>query len=756
MRKFAWFAFSFCAAVFFALCFLPGRVLPLAAVIAGLAGVAAYLLARGDAKIAAAIAALGVFAGFLWDFGFDRLILAGARELDGTERQLEATVTDFPETDGRATTVELRLDIPEAWDLRAKAYVYDGSADGLRPGDRIRVEALFSFSGLVGDEQISSYTSRGIFLFARTATVTEVLESPGAGVTTFHRYLARSIKDMIVRLYSGRARAFMLALLTGDRTELSADAAALSAMERAGVTHIVAISGMHVSILAGFLLSVLGRRKWAVAAVIPVLVLFMAVSGFSPSVVRAVIMQVFLLAAPWVMGEDDSLTALSAALFILVAANPYAAAGVGLQLSFAATLGIIVISPRLRRVMTRGGEKKRGFLPGLLRWAAGSVSTSLGALALTMPISAYYFKCVSLIAPLSNLLILWAVSPAFIIGAVSVAAGAVWLPLGRVAAFYPAIISRGILFACRVLAKPFFAAVYMDGPALVWFAAAYFAGAAILLSRTGPRRFIILASLSAVSLCGIFILRDLSVRGAEGYALTLLDVGQGQSAVIASGGYTAVIDCGSSSGEDAGEICERYVRSLGRDGIDALILTHYHSDHAGGAVRLLSTLRVGAVFVPEPRFEESSLDEEVLEAARNAGCRIVYVTDLTRFELGMADITLYPPMGSDSENERGLMALVSDGEFDALLTGDAPGYLERQLTARYTLPDTECLVVGHHGSAGSTTEALLDEVTPELALVSVGENSYGHPAPETLERLEERGIQVLRTDESGNITIHSR
>ena len=113
-------------------------------------------------------------------------------------------------------------------------------------------------------------------------------------------------------------------------------------------------------------------------------------------------------------------------------------------------------------------------------------------------------------------------------------------------------------------------------------------------------------------------------------------------------------------------------------------------------------------------------------------------------------------MGSDDENERGLMALVSDGEFETLITGDAPAIQERQLLALYALPDIECLIVGHHGSKTSTSERLLDGLTPELAVISVGENSYGHPTGEVLERLASRGIEILRTDESGTIKVRSR
>ena len=119
-------------------------------------------------------------------------------------------------------------------------------------------------------------------------------------------------------------------------------------------------------------------------------------------------------------------------------------------------------------------------------------------------------------------------------------------------------------------------------------------------------------------------------------------------------------------------------------------------------------------------------------------------------------MTLYPPLGRETENERGLMVRVSQGNFDTLITGDAPAALERQLIESFDLPDIECLVVGHHGSATSTCDQLLDALTPETAVISVGENNtYGHPTQAVLERLEERGIDILRTDLSGTITVRA-
>lgn len=753
MRKLCWFSFSFALAALLCVYLLPVRFTLLCGTAALGLGLVLYAALPERIRRAALLTGLGLAAGFAWFFGYDAVLFSQARGLEGGERQASAVVWDFPVETDYGSWVDVKVDAGGPFSVLTRAYFFDDPTEDLRPGDKITFSASFGRADSVEERRITSYTSKGYLLFARNAGNLQLLSSPGMTFTNFHRYLRRAIQDRIHAAFPEDTAPFMRALLTGDRTEINEDVKTASDLERAGISHIIAVSGMHVSILAGFLLTLFGKRRWAVLTTLPVLAVFMAVSGFSASVVRAVIMQTFILLAPLIYREADSLTALAFALLVLLLFNPYAAAGVSLQLSFAATLGIILLTPRLNGAL--GGKRKGKDLPArAVRFVAGSLSTTLGALAFTLPISAFYFGCVSLIAPLSNLLILWAVTPAFVLGALSVGTAFLWLPLGRFLAVYASWCVRFILFATDRLASPFLACVTLDGAALWWFVAVYVSTAAVFLLKMPARRLLYVGSLAVISLCVIFLIRNLGA--APGYTMTVLDVGQGECIVVSSGDSTAVIDCGTSGWEDAGELAERYIRALGRGHVDALILTHYHADHANGAERLLAALDVSALIVPEPRFEESGLDEAVLAAADRAGCQVLFVTEVTGLALGETQITLYPPMGMETENERGIAALVDDGEFETLVLGDMPGYIERQLAARYDLPDIECLVAAHHGSRTSTTDNLLDAVTPEVAVISVGENSYGHPTQEVLDRLTARGIEILRTDQNGNITITSR
>ena len=154
--------------------------------------------------------------------------------------------------------------------------------------------------------------------------------------------------------------------------------------------------------------------------------------------------------------------------------------------------------------------------------------------------------------------------------------------------------------------------------------------------------------------------------------------------------------------------------------------------------------------------DEYGVRERLLRLAEENGIEVVYVRRTVECPLGGAVLSLYPPVGEGDLNEQGLTALCSAGDFDVLITGDMAGSTERKLVGQYDLPDIEVLVVGHHGSRYSSSQELLQAVRPETAIISVGDNSYGHPTQEAMDRLSQAGAEIYRTDRQGNIlvTVH--
>ena len=231
-------------------------------------------------------------------------------------------------------------------------------------------------------------------------------------------------------------------------------------------------------------------------------------------------------------------------------------------------------------------------------------------------------------------------------------------------------------------------------------------------------------------------------------------MGQGQSVVVTSQKSRALIDCGGT--KRPGDTAATYLQSIGSGYVDLLVLTHFHEDHAGGVPELLDRVKVGAIAVPDVD-PDSPLRQEIEAQAAEQGIPIHYVTETCQVALGQAQLTLYAPVGSGGEsNEQCVSVLCAKGTWEALLTGDMPGEEEVRLANREKLPDIECLIAGHHGSKYSTSEALLQVTQPDLAMISVGRNTYGHPAPETLARLEAAGAAIYRTDRHGSITIYAQ
>ncbi|HCO63076.1 MAG TPA: DNA internalization-related competence protein ComEC/Rec2, partial [Clostridiales bacterium] len=206
----------------------------------------------------------------------------------------------------------------------------------------------------------------------------------------------------------------------------------------------------------------------------------------------------------------------------------------------------------------------------------------------------------------------------------------------------------------------------------------------------------------------------------------------------------------------AGDIAADRLIALGHTQLDVLVLTHLDEDHCNGVPQLFRRLDIAQVVLPKGQPNTQAL-EMVQSLAQAEGAQLHFLADDTlQLPLGQASLTLFPPMGFGEANQSGLFALCSCQDFDVLITGDAGQFVEQMFLKYHTLPDLEVLVVGHHGASSSTHPQFLQRLSPEYALISVGYNTYNHPHPQVLARLEALGAQVLRTDQLGSITLSFR
>ncbi|MDR1330380.1 MAG: ComEC/Rec2 family competence protein [Oscillospiraceae bacterium] len=578
-------------------------------------------------------------------------------------------------------------------------------------------------------------------------------------IVVFADFAAR-VADSIDSAFPARLAPFFRAITIGDADALRRDAAVYTALGMSGVAHIVAVSGMHVSFLIS-MISYVARTRWARITVdIPVLLAFMAVTGFSSSVCRAAIMQLFVITAPLARRRGDSVTSVFTALLLLLAFDPGLITQIGLQLSFLSTLGIVIISPRMQNALREYGEtrrvlRKRGIPRAVYDFVTASFSTTVGALALTMPLIAYYFGYVSLLAPITNLVTLWAAALCFCGGLITGLAGLAFMPLARFIALLASLPADWIIIAAKLISRVPFGTLYISNVyILAWLVYTYAVFAVFILQRGTLKKALYPVCGCAVALGLALLLTAATPRG--GLTVTAIDVGQGQSVVLSDGAATAVVDCGGTGFPSAAVRTAEYIQAQTAPPIELLILTHFHSDHAGSVPELLARETVKTLIIPDPDLGgRDELTDAVLDAAAEHGIGIVTVTETITLDFGGSRLTIFPPFGDGSdENEFGLTILITSGEWDALITGDMREETELLLLERTELPDIELLVAGHHGSKYSNSNDLLEVTRPETALISVGSrNTYGHPAEETLERMHRHGVTVYRTDLMGNITI---
>ena len=264
-------------------------------------------------------------------------------------------------------------------------------------------------------------------------------------------------------------------------------------------------------------------------------------------------------------------------------------------------------------------------------------------------------------------------------------------------------------------------------------------------------RVLLPLGLSVSLLAGIILRTEHYYR--ENDCVTVLDVGQGQCVTAFTGDATAVIDCGNTGTiDEAGAVAGEYLLSCGRRNVDFLILTHLHTDHADGAVRLMEMLPVNTLILPADE-EDSALHDKILACAERHGTKVEKLDGNARVSCGRLDAQIYKLNDAGDLNERCLIVDLAVGDRHLLVTADSPKEQERRLAEQAALEDTDILIVGHHGSKYASSEELLSEVGGGVAVISVGWNNYGQPAPETLAALGKYGYQVRRTDRDGTVEI---
>lgn len=569
-------------------------------------------------------------------------------------------------------------------------------------------------------------------------------------------FLRGRTEERIQRLFP-RHSAIAEALILGRRERM--DGEIRDRFARAGIVHLLAISGAHVGVLAAALLlvgSAAGFSRSRVAAGTIVLILFyLALIGAPPSAVRAGTMLSLVLTALMLQRPAARLPMIAAAAIPLLAADPMAALDPGFQLSFAGVLGLLP-ARAVNRSLPRALAKKA------VKPLAEATVVSVLAFAATAPITAHHFQTLAPVSVLANL-------PAIPLTGLALIGILLSLVVAPIAPAAATLIADGTGAALDLLDRV--ATVAAGAPngsfavtPVSWSVWLLLAAVLVAVWHFGRRLRPQVRAATAAGMTVAFTLLVLPLSAQRRLPLEVhfIDVGQGDATAIRTQhGRWILVDTGPASEEfDAGERrVLPFLRSQGVRALDLLLLTHPDADHVGGAAAVVRGLPVGHILDPGLPVGKG-LYRALLEVVdeRDVPWRVVragrtVVVDGVRFEFLWPDSVAIAT--TDEANDVSAITLVSSGEFSLLLTGDAPVEVEEVLVRRHGRKlRADVLKAGHHGSHTSTSATLLRASRPDLVVISAGRrNRYGHPAPQVLRRLREHGIPIARTDVSGTVSL---
>lgn len=684
-----------------------------------------WMVARGLGRMLAAGFLMGVVAATLL---YAQVDAAAARLAGRDSMRLEGTVITDPSVGRSGARSEVRIRHPVD-------AVVEVSWPGSAPEAGQRVVVWGRSGGPERDDWARRRHRRGVAITLRARALQ--VKGWGTGVRGVIGSWRQAGVSRIARS-CGPAAALVSAVSLGERSGLVGTQAD-SDFRLTGLTHLIAVSGSHLVVVAAlldWLLRAIGTsRGTRVAGVTMLAGAYVIGTGLQASAVRAWMMALCVSTATLGGRRSHAPAALAGACVLAVVLDPSVVFDLGFQLSVTAVAGLVVF----------GGfaaEWVSAMLPSRMRWLAEPVSMTLVAQWATLPITSAVFSTVSLVAPVANLL----VGPLISAVLTSALAGLALSPapvVGTVLLKVASVCASAATEVAGYLASVPYAAMPLGASGVIIGAVTLVTATFVWTVWPRPRKGPAIAVALTIVVTSVIALAG--PRPASGTSLVVLDVGQGDATLVRDGSRCVLIDTGPDAPALADALRRQRVLRL-----DAVVLTHMHSDHIGGVKAIAGLIPVKQVFVGEGATPRQYADY----------ARIGTVTTLragSQVSLGDFAIDVVAPSGDVDDaasNEASIVMVVRAHGFDALLTGDAEAEVLDPLVRSGALGDVDILKVGHHGSADAVSEQGLAALKPEYAVISVGkENRYGHPAPSTLRLLAERGCRVIRTDIDGDIAF---
>jgi len=755
---------------------LPWQVLPML----GLAASLGLSLWRDDIRIRR-----GALCALTFALGAGRFLLALPHFDEGSLATyndagyvtLEGVVVGDADEREQHTNLRLRaerLTLPDGTEREVEglALVKANRHPRRRYGDRVQVQGLLETPPVFEAFSYRDFLARqGIHSLVRHAQVTLLAENQ-ANPLLYHLFaLRKRAQDTIAGILPEPQASLLTGILLGIETGIPADL--MDDFAATGTTHIIAISGFNVTIIAGIFATLaqrlFGRRQalWIAIAGVVVYTIFV---GGSAAVMRAAIMGILYLLGRHLRRPTFVPVSLATAAIVMTALNPHTLWDVGFQLSFAATIGLVLYAEPLETFLERALKRLTSVERAhkIVNLVSEPLLLTLAAQVTTTGIVLFYFGRLSLVTLVTNALVLPAQPGVMIAGGIATLLGLLTRPLGHVVGWVAWIFLTYTIKMVQVTARVPHASVSVGMED--WMVFAYYAimlGLTWWFKQARERRRELRARLTAnasfpvytrFALGAAVVLLTLAFFAWRGLPdgrlhVAFLDVGQGDAIFIQTpSGKQVLIDGGPSE--------TALLSQLGRQmpfwdrTLDVMVLTHPDSDHVNGLVPVLERYRVDMVI-----HRQIELDSETYAywlALVEAEGAAVYEGEAglhLALDDGLGMMVLHPGTGVwESANNNSVVTRLIYGQASLLLPGDIEAEVERKLAAEGAVLASTVLKAPHHGSCSSTTPAFLEAVDPEVVVISVGaDNLFGHPCQEVLERL--RDVPTYRTDEQGTVEI---
>lgn len=555
-------------------------------------------------------------------------------------------------------------------------------------------------------------------------------------IIKLRKYIKSKLREKLKKENSELA----ISLIVGDRSHISSEVE--DNFKKANLMHMLAISGAHFSyviLIATFISNRLQHKRLGQLIQIIAIIFFMNLTGNTASVVRAGIMSILLIGSSICKRQNDSLNNIAISAIIQIINNPYIIFDSGFMLSYSGVLGIILFYKKISEHIH-----------------FKSIALTISANIFIIPIMIYNFHTISGSFIISNICASWLLGIIIIFEFISLC-----IPIKLLYMILDLLIMM-LRKIAEICANIPFAQMYVPRYAIFFVIVIYIL---IFCRKLKCRKYVYSFLTIGVSILLIVNFTDVY---QDRMRINFIDVGQGDSCLIRYKGTNIMIDSGGSLSKnkdgksyDIGEnVLNNYLLNRGITRLDYIMASHFDEDHSQGFVFLLKNMKVKNVIISE-QYKTSSIYEQFKQICKKQNIQIIYVKSGDEIRIKDLAFKILHPKSKENQisenplNNNAIVCMVKYKNRRILFTGDIEKVAENEMVKEYTNGlKADILKVGHHGSKTSTTKEFLDLINPSVALIGVGQNNkFGHPNEDVIKRLEEKNIQIYRTDEMGEISI---